>query len=233
MKKQQKQLLVLAVCAAVFVGIYFAVGAISDKQAEEEQAAAEADTITICSVDSADISAISFDGAVEFLSFERDGESWVYVGDKTLDIDESVFDSLLSSFYGLTADSVLEQPNDESEYGFDSPVKTIEFTSSEGITSLTVGMENPVTGQYYLKKSGDERIFIVDSSFVSGFDVTPEDLIVVQEEEEATTDDVAAGETESETATEEVSEESSATDSETGETSELTEEEEATGEETV
>lgn len=117
MKKQQKQLLVAAICAVVLIIAYFGVKSYNAQQ-EEAEAAQTA-------------------GGV--------------LGD------------------GNTADT--------AEYGFDAPVNVITFTTAAGKTTLTLGMENPVTGQYYLQKDGGGEIYLIPSTLEAGFSTTLDEMV--------------------------------------------------------
>ncbi|MDR1815711.1 MAG: DUF4340 domain-containing protein [Clostridiales Family XIII bacterium] len=42
---------------------------------------------------------------------------------------------------------------------------------------MTLGMENPVTGQYYLQKDGGGEIYLIPSTLEAGFSTTLDEMV--------------------------------------------------------
>ena len=85
-----------------------------------------------------------------------------------------------------------ENAGELSEYGFDKPGNIITFTTAEGTKTLTIGMENPVTGQYYVKIDGEDTLYLVSGSFPSVFSKSLEELKETTEDTEALQDSTKA-----------------------------------------
>ncbi len=85
------------------------------------------------------------------------------------EIDETA----LSDFAGTTIENLanpsvlryLPEDRDPGEYGFDSPTMTVTLSTAAGDSQvITVGDENPVDPQYYIRLGEDPRIAIVSSA---------------------------------------------------------------------
>ena len=60
----------------------------------------------------------------------------------------------------------------------------ITVTTADGTDTFEIGMENTVTGQYYLQKNEEDILYLIPGSFPSVFEKTLEDLEAVSEETE-------------------------------------------------
>lgn len=181
MKKQKKQMILILALLAVFVTAYAGMHVYNKNQEEKESKEAEAGKIYVTKETQEDITAFSYQNSDSTLSFVKEEEEWVFKDEKETALDQSAVTSMLEQMVSLEAEDIVESPESLSEYGFDEPSNVITFTTARGSVTLTIGMQNPVTNQYYLTKSGDDVLYLVDSSFPSAFGKTPEDLQVSEE----------------------------------------------------
>jgi hypothetical protein len=164
----------------VFVVGYFVLRSYNDQQAEIEAIQAEANTTYVTEAVSSDITAFSYLVEGETLSFTKDGDNWVYDADPSIDIDESAITTLLGGLDNLKAEQVVTAESGV-DYGFETPTNTISYTTSSGTSTLTIGMENPVTSQYYVKTDASEQIYIIATDLATTFTQTVADLTKVEE----------------------------------------------------
>ena len=54
------------------------------------------------------------------------------------------------------------QPGED--YGFDAPRLVVNVTAAGERTTLTVGAENPVTGDVYVRRNGEDTVYAVDAA---------------------------------------------------------------------
>jgi hypothetical protein len=176
-KKQTRNLIIAGGALVLAVVAYFSLSAYNAQQ-EEEQAVKDAESI-IFVMDQAtvDVTAFSYTVAGETLSFTRDGDSWVYDADPTLDIDEDVITNMLSTMHPLMATQKLA-PDEAVDYGFNQPTTVIKCTTAAGTASLTVGMMNSITGDYYLHTGSLDEIYMVSYDFPDAFSQTVDALTV-------------------------------------------------------
>lgn len=111
---------------------------------------------------------------------ESGSASYSSISWKLIDIDMEL---LSSSLVGTTADGALsiyasrEMTDTSLDYGFDKPYLTIKVTTAtEGSYDVTVGNKAPDGTGYYLKVSGDEKIYLVTIGTVDKFDFSLEDV---------------------------------------------------------
>lgn len=90
-------------------------------------------------------------------------------------------EAIAEKLSALEAEELVEEPQDLAEYGLDAPLNILTFTTDAGSVTLTVGMQNPVTSQYYLTKSGDDALYLMDSGFLSSFEKSAEELKAAEE----------------------------------------------------
>ena len=65
---------------------------------------------------------------------------------------------------------VLENVDDLTEYGLDSPSNSVTVTTDDGTTKFNIGDENTSTNQYYIAKDDeDSTVYVVSSSTVTPF----------------------------------------------------------------
>ena len=60
-------------------------------------------------------------------------------------------------------------PQAGEDYGLDAPQLTVTVTAAGQSTTLTFGAENPVTGDLYVQKAGDDAIYTVSGSKAACF----------------------------------------------------------------
>jgi hypothetical protein len=180
-KQNLRKLIAAAVVLVLLVGGYFTLSSYNQQQAGLEALQEEINKVYVTDVSAGNITAFSYLTSDGTLSFTKDGDNWTYDGDTTIDIDESAITTLLGNLDHLVATQTVA-PDSGTDYGFDSPTSTISFTTSSGSTTLTVGMENPVSGDYYVKTDAGDTMYLVASASVTAFSQTVADLTVVPEE---------------------------------------------------
>ena len=94
------------------------------------------------------------------LNFAKEEDKWVNTDDREMPLNQTLVSSLVNNIAGITTESVVEQPEDLSEYGLDNPVRTIKATLENGSSIIIyVGNQNDLTGDYYIRLEGDDRVY--------------------------------------------------------------------------
>lgn len=164
---------VLGICCGAYAGVKTYVAHQEQKKSEEESE--ESTTVFTASTD--DIKSLDFMVDDTETTFEKDDDSWVKKDETDFPVNQSTLDSAASSVSSIDSDRVLDDVDDLSEYGLDSPSNTIKIVTQsdeedgdDTITTLYVGDENSSTSQYYVRKDDDEKtVYLVDSSCVEPF----------------------------------------------------------------
>ncbi len=142
-----------------------------DSQEEKEAEAADT-SVSVVEMDSEKITSVSFngtEGAEEV--FEKDGDKWVKKDEPDFPVNQDTLDGAVNALTALSADQKLEDPEDLSEYDLDKPQNQITLTEEDGNrTVLQVGMKNESSGQYYMKKSEDDKnVYLVSAVSLDPF----------------------------------------------------------------
>lgn len=172
MRKKQFIILIviLAVIVAALVGVIFGKRAMEQKAQEEE----EAETVYVEQFDVSDITAFTYVLDEQMVMFSLEDGVWQNMSDTTQEIDTEKVEDFLTEMSGITADTVIENVEDNSQYGLDNPTQMFAVVLSDG-SSLTYlfGSENDVVGGTYLQITNDaddtnnQTVYLVDSSIVS------------------------------------------------------------------
>ena len=175
MKKSTKlvsAVVVLAVLGGVYVGLNTYVSKEEKTESSEEESKTE-----VFSVKTDDIKSLEFIVDKKEVTFEKKDDSWVKKDDSWVKKDETAFpvnqttlDSAASAIEKVEADRVLEDVEDLTEYGLDSPSNTVTVDTADGTTKLNIGDENTSTNQYYISRDDDDStVYVVAADTVSPF----------------------------------------------------------------
>ena len=187
MEKQKKQLLVLLVLLILLILAYIGISFYNTSKEEEEAEQAEAETIHVTSLSVSDITEFSYVLDGETLSFTKNGSDWSYDADQSIDIDEDVLETLLEKTADITSTEEVTEYDNLADFGLEEPANVISLTTEEATTTIYVGSENEVTGDYYLMLADGDTIYVVDSTVATGFNKTIEDLTAEPEDTETET----------------------------------------------
>lgn len=171
MKSKTVKLISGVAVLAVLSGTYIGVTSYVDSQEEKEAEAADT-SVSVVEMDSEKITSVSFngtEGAEEV--FEKDGDKWVKKDEPDFPVNQDTLDGAVNALTALSADQKLENPGDLSEYDLDKPQNQITLTEEDGNrTVLQVGMKNESSGQYYMKKSEDDKnVYLVSAVSLDPF----------------------------------------------------------------
>lgn len=167
MKNRKKALIIAIICLAAAAVLYLLVVKLSQRS---EDADSSDDSLVISSVDSGQITAISYEKDGKSLSFRKEDGTWYNAEDKSFPVDQDSLTTMTNALGAVSATRKLDSPEDLSEYGLDSPVLTVRYTASDGKEAeFTVGDTNDAAGGSYLKISGDDAVYLVASDFADTF----------------------------------------------------------------
>ena len=164
---------VLGVCCGAYAGVKTYVAHQEQKESEEDSE--ESTTVFTASTDN--IKSLDFMVDDTETTFEKDDDSWVKKDETDFPVNQTTLDSAASAIASVDSDRILEDVDDLSEYGLDSPSNTIKIVTKSDeedgddiTTTLYVGDENSSTSQYYVRKDDDEKtVYLIDSSCVEPF----------------------------------------------------------------
>ena len=123
MKKSTKlvsAVVVLAVLGGVYVGLNTYVSKEEKTESSEEESKTE-----VFSMKTDDIKSLEFIVDKKEVTFEKKDDSWVKKDETAFPVNQTTLDSAASAIETVEADRVLEDVEDLTEYGLDSPSNTV------------------------------------------------------------------------------------------------------------
>ena len=168
MKRGKRLLLLLLALTVVCAGVWAVTG-----QDPEDSTEKTDNTQEIFALDSSGVTSLSWTHDGETLEFTCAGD-WAYAADSSFQFDRSILENMISALTSVTADKVIEEPEDLSQFGLDTPVCTV---SVNGTAVLYLGDQTAMMGRGYVSV-GDGKVYLVSGSLFSAFDYALEDLAI-------------------------------------------------------
>lgn len=182
MQKQKRLFVIILAFLVIMLAAFWGMKVYNEKGNTIE----EEEEIEILTMAADEVTAFSYYLDDELLSFEKDGESWVYEGDTTIDIDEDEIESILSYITTLTAEDAFTAELLMEEYGFADPANIITVETADRADVIYLGNYNSLVGGYYLKLNEEDTVYLITTGITSRFSKSVEDLTVVEDTEEVT-----------------------------------------------
>ena len=169
MKKSTK-LVSAVVVLAVLGGVYMGLNTYVSKEEKTKSSSEEESKTEVFSVKTDDIKSLEFIVDKKEVTFEKKDDSWVKKDETAFPVNQTTLDSAASAIEKVEADRVLEDVEDLTEYGLDSPSNTVTVDTADGTTKLNIGDENTSTNQYYISRDDDDStVYVVAADTVSPF----------------------------------------------------------------
>lgn len=179
---KKKQMIAGIVLLILCIGGYFGVKAYNANQEKKQ----EAETMKPVEVEVSDITGFSYVNNGGILTFEKNGDDWIYSGDTSLDMNEETINGMLEKVCSVTSTEKIQAEN-LSDYGFDEPTNTITLNTANGSIVVKIGMNNEILSKYYLSIDDSKELYLVESDIVTGFDMNVDNLTVVESSENSET----------------------------------------------
>ena len=174
MKTKQRALLVL-LAVAVLLGLALWAVTRSNARAEEAASAAAEGTIPLSGFTADELEQIEYTYNGKTYTLQYADGTWLLAQDPAYHLDSSACDTMRTALMALNAKRQLTAQEGE-DYGLADPLLTVTVTAAEQSTTLTFGAENPVTGDLYVQKAGDDAIYTVDGSKAACFELDKNEL---------------------------------------------------------
>ena len=172
MARSKRLLILLAVlaaaCAAAFAALNW------QQRQEQIQTSGEA----VLTIDPAAVQSLSWSYGEQTLSFTRgEDDSWSYDGDAAFPVDPQAMEALLSPFAPFSAAFVIEEAEDESQYGLDDPECSITIVTQEQTWDIKLGDTSAVDGQRYIS-FGAGTVYLAAEDPLEQYDVTLRECVL-------------------------------------------------------
>ena len=135
----------------------------ANQKAEQATSEAEDGSIPLLDVTTATLESVSIQYGGETLTLRPSDGGWTLTEDPAYHLDDSACNTIRTALAGMKAKRQLEaQPGED--YGFDAPQLVVNVSAEGESTTLTVGAENPVTGDVYVRREGGDAVYTVDAA---------------------------------------------------------------------
>ena len=162
MKAKQHTLIVLLVFVLA-AGAALALLTHANQKAEQAASEAEDGSIPLLDGTTATLESVSIQYGGETLTLRPSDDGWTLTEDPAYHLDDSACSTIRTALAGMKAKRQLEaQPGED--YGFDAPRLVVNVSAAGERTTLTVGAENPVTGDVYVRREGGDAVYTVDAA---------------------------------------------------------------------
>ena len=173
MKKQKIQMCILLAVCGLCVGGYFAISR------HEFEIKEELSEVLVTDFNKDDVTGLTVSGDYELKLVKGDDGVWREESIPEKAIKQESVNMLLSEIDNITtSETVIEAPEDLSQYGLDEPFRTITAELSDGTSvTLCAGAKSDLLSKYYVKTESGESVYMVDSYIVEDFAKMPEELV--------------------------------------------------------
>ena len=162
MKTKRRTLIVLLVFVLA-AGAALALLTHANQKAEQAASEAEDGSIPLLDGTAATLESVSIQYGGETLTLRPSDDGWTLTEDPAYHLDDSACSTIRTALAGTKAKRQLEaQPGED--YGFDAPQLVVNVSAAGESTTLTVGAENPVTGDVYVRREGGDAVYTVDAA---------------------------------------------------------------------
>ena len=162
MKTKRRTLIVLLVFVLA-AGAALTLLTHANQKAEQAASEAEDGSIPLLDVTTATLESVSIQYGGDTLTLRPSDDGWTLTEDPAYHLDDSACSTIRTALAGMKAKRQLEaQPGED--YGFDAPQLVVNVSAAGERTTLTVGAENPVTGDVYVRREGGDAVYTVDAA---------------------------------------------------------------------
>ena len=188
MKKQKIQMLVIVVILLLCIVAYFLATRYAKQQEQRDKDSETQGQVNLTVIDPDDVDAFSYIADGTTYSYTKNKDTWTCENDTSLKMDADSIATLLGNLKKITAAEAIDDYDSIADYGLDQPQNTITVTCGNETTTIDIGDYNEMLQEYYIKISGDDKIYLADSTLKDAFSKKPDTM--VQQEESTETESI-------------------------------------------
>lgn len=174
MKKQKKQLIIAVVILIVLIGGYFGL----KKYNEIEASKVVDDSVSILSLDAAQIKEISLTSENGTLDIVRENDTWSFKDDASTEVKQGYADTLATSISSVGSYYTIKDATDLEQYGLGSDASVAVITMNDGTThTIKTGVMSEINYKYYAMIDSDPTVYMISSDLVSYLKYTKDNLV--------------------------------------------------------
>jgi hypothetical protein len=161
--KLYRNAIILVVIVALLVGAYFL---ISKNKAADNTSDPSSSTTTIKLTDytSDKVASVTLQNPDETFVITQKGTEWVLSTPSDIKADPSILSGIAINALSVYADKLVEEnAQDLSKYGLNKPI-IVKLNLKDGTEkSFEIGDKTPTKGGYYVKVTGENKVYVVSS----------------------------------------------------------------------
>lgn len=189
-RKQKIQAAASLIILVILIAALFGLKAYNKNEEKQQSEAEEAAKVYVNQIKAEDITALSWTQNDTTWHLTKTDDTWTCTEQPDDTLDTAQVQTLLDAIAGLEATQKIENPEDDTTYGFDTPATTITCTTPDTTTTILVGNENTITGGNYVKEEGTDNVYLVSTTLPTTFDCDPTTLVKTEESEASETSEV-------------------------------------------
>lgn len=174
MKKKKKlfRLLAMFLVLVLLVGGYVAITVLHPFSEEETtgiEDTQEEEKINVASYNEDHINEITYTKGKTKIHLVKKKDTWTATNDADCPVNKYTVNAMLTCLKEVTASRKIEDDSEE-DFGLDNPTKVITFVVDGETVTYTIGAKNAIVDKYYFQCSGDDAIYMIDSTMYNSFD---------------------------------------------------------------
>lgn len=181
MKKQGRNLILLAVALVVLGAGYLCLSRYNRAQQEKEEDREEGQVLVDIAED--DILKFSYVYQEETHVFERKDDLWTSQADPSRNLTQSRLDTMAGKLTRIVAKNTFTEVTDLSQYGLEEPANVLHWETDQESYTYQVGDYNSMGNVYYICEPGSRTVYAVTASLGTGFQYDLEDLTEKESED--------------------------------------------------
>ena len=125
--------------------------------------------ISVFEVEKDTITGIDVYLGFENFSFKKAESGWVLLENEDKKLLGNAVDELAFEFASLTAEQEIENPMEDSAYGFDSPQAMINVITGDDAKMFIIGNKTGLGDMYYFKAMDEPKVFALSAEKINKF----------------------------------------------------------------
>lgn len=180
---KKSKIITLVTLLAFFLALIFVYAALLDynekKAAEELDNNSSDDQIAVVGYSANDITGIEYSADEVKVSLVLDGGAWRISDDAEFPVDQDMVSKMTSGIVSITASRTITE-GELADYGFDTPVLSIEITCTDGTkNTYSLGSTNSYNDETYLL--ANDTVYMFSDTLSSLFDYSKDELVKISD----------------------------------------------------
>ena len=189
-RKSKRNLIILLVLIVVLLIVFLFLKKNEDADFMQEEVSTEEESVPVVSINKEEVTDIEFIRSDGSYTLHKDGDTWSYLEDATIDltedvagdtedtagnttdgdpgtgrkVDQDTVSTYLDNICALTAKQEITDVTDFSEYGISEESDSVTLQLANDLYVFRIGDYNSLATGYYLTVNDGSSVYLIDSS---------------------------------------------------------------------